>query len=139
MHLYLSDPARRDAVRGTVADTIAEHQPAAVIAHSLGSVVTYETLWAHHEFQVDLLINPRLAPRAARHRVPPTPPGSRAREGTPTTGGRRWINIADPGDFIDGLGQWQPSYGRSTTNPRIHLGSNERLQVYAITTLNFHL
>jgi hypothetical protein len=44
VHLYLSDPARRAAVRATVADTIATHQPALVIAHSLGSVVAYETL-----------------------------------------------------------------------------------------------
>lgn len=36
---------RRDAVRATVLDTIASVQPAAVIAHLLGSVVTYETLW----------------------------------------------------------------------------------------------
>jgi hypothetical protein len=56
VHLYLSDPARRDAVRATVAETIAAHHPAVVIAHSLGSVVTYETLWAHPELPVDLLI-----------------------------------------------------------------------------------
>ncbi len=42
-------------MRGEVADTIATHQPAAVIVHSLGSVVTYETLWARTDLKIDLL------------------------------------------------------------------------------------
>jgi pimeloyl-ACP methyl ester carboxylesterase len=76
VHLYLSDPARRDAVRATVADTIAEQQPAAVIAHSLGSVVTYETLWTRPELQVDLLItlgSPLALPDVVFPKLHPSP------------------------------------------------------------------
>ena len=56
VHRYLTDPARRHAVRATVADTIEAHRPAVVLAHSLGSVVAYETLWAHTHLQIDLLL-----------------------------------------------------------------------------------
>jgi hypothetical protein len=66
----------------------------------VGSAVTYESLWARPELQVDLLITlgsllalpeivfPNLHPApedGKRHRPP---------------GVRRWINMADPGDFI---------------------------------------
>lgn len=100
VHLYLSDPTRRDAVRTTVADTIAAHQPAVVIAHSLGSVVTHETLWAHPELQIDLLItlgSPLALPDIVFPKLHPAPEHGK---GHRPPGVRRWINIADPGDFI---------------------------------------
>ena len=50
VHRYLGDSARRDAVRRTVADTIAatsaQGGARVVLAHSVGSVVVYEALWA---------------------------------------------------------------------------------------------
>ena len=100
VHLYLTDPTRRHAVRSEVAGTIATHQPAAVIAHSLGSVVTYETLWAHPDLQIDLLItlgSPLALPDVVFPHLDPTPPNGKGRR---PPGVRRWINIADPGDFI---------------------------------------
>ncbi|ONI84944.1 hypothetical protein ALI22I_31270 [Saccharothrix sp. ALI-22-I] len=58
VHTYLSTPdsPRRAAVRRTVADAITQRRPNVIVAHSLGSVVTYETLWAHQDHDVDLLI-----------------------------------------------------------------------------------
>ncbi len=100
VRLYLTDPDRRHAVRDEVADTIATHQPAAVIAHSLGSVVTYETLWAHPDLQIDLLItlgSPLALPDVVFPHLDPTPTNGK---GSRPPGVRRWINIADPGDFI---------------------------------------
>src|SRR5439155_19689295 len=41
------DVADRLPVRAAVAGEIRDHRPHVVIAHSLGSVVAYETLWAH--------------------------------------------------------------------------------------------
>ncbi|MEK6443842.1 hypothetical protein [Pseudonocardia sp. T1-2H] len=49
---YLTDPDRRAAVRDTVADTIGRERPRVVLAHSLGSVVAYETLWARADLEV---------------------------------------------------------------------------------------
>jgi hypothetical protein len=100
VHLYLADPGRRHAVRGEVADTIAAHRPAAVIAHSLGSVVAYETLWRRPDLRIDLLItlgSPLALPDVVFPYLDPVPINGAGRR---PPGVRRWINIADPGDFI---------------------------------------
>ena len=47
---------RTARARQTVADAIDRHRPEVVVAHSLGSVVTYETLWAHPGPDVELLV-----------------------------------------------------------------------------------
>jgi pimeloyl-ACP methyl ester carboxylesterase len=100
VHLYLTNPTRRQSVRGQVADTITAHQPAAVIAHSLGSVITYETLWAHPDLRIDLLItlgSPLALPDVVFPHLDPAPTNGK---GSRPPSVRRWINIADPGDFI---------------------------------------
>lgn len=100
VHRYLSDSASRDSVQATVAEAIASAQPAAVIAHSLGSVVAYETLWRCPDLQVDLLItlgSPLALPDVVFSKLHPAP---EAGKGHRPPGVRRWINIADPGDFI---------------------------------------
>ena len=73
---------------------------AVVIAHSLGSVVTYETLWAHPQQRVDLLItlgSPLAMPDVIFDKLHPVP---EHRKGQRPPGVRRWINIAEPGDVI---------------------------------------
>lgn len=100
VHTYLSTPdsPRRMLARRAVADALAAHRPTIVIAHSLGSVVAYETLWAHPEHDVDLLItigSPLAMPGVV---LPRLLPGA-------DTGGRpprvrRWLNIADVGDIV---------------------------------------
>lgn len=98
VHTYLSerDTVRRSKVRIEVANAIAEHKPDIVIAHSLGSVVAYETLWAYPNQPVELLItvgSPLAMPHVVRERLQPTvdkrPPGV-----------RRWVNLADVGDLV---------------------------------------
>lgn len=102
VHRYLSDSARRGAVRRTVADTIAatsaQGGARVVLAHSLGSVVVYETLWARPDLEVDLLItmgSPLALPDVVFDKLEPAPTGGKGRR---PPGVRRWINIADPGD-----------------------------------------
>lgn len=100
VHRYLSDPARRAAVRATVADTIGAHRARVVLAHSLGSVVAYETLWAYPDLEVELLItlgSPLALPDVVFDRLDPAPNNGK---GQRPPGVRRWINIADPGDII---------------------------------------
>ncbi|NMO88215.1 hypothetical protein [Actinomycetospora sp. TBRC 11914] len=53
---YLDEPDRREAARDDVADRLAAVAPRVVIAHSLGSVVAYEALWARHAPAVELLV-----------------------------------------------------------------------------------
>jgi hypothetical protein len=100
VHLIPHRPTRRHAVGSQVTNTIATHRPAAVIAHSLGSVVTYETLCARTDLQIDLLItlgSPLALPDIVFPHLDPTPTNGKGRR---PPGVRRWINIADPGDFI---------------------------------------
>jgi hypothetical protein len=97
---YLDDPGRRGAARDDVADTVAAHRPRVVIAHSLGSVVAYEALWAHPSPTVELLVtvgSPLGLPGAIFDRLQPAPT---ARRGQRPPGVQRWVNIADPGDLV---------------------------------------
>ncbi|MER5421694.1 hypothetical protein [Streptosporangium roseum] len=90
--------ARAEA-RAAVAEVIRRNRPKVVIAHSLGSVVTYETLWAHPDLEVDLLItlgSPLGMRNVIFERLLPAPVngwGARPRQV------RRWINIADKDDI----------------------------------------
>lgn len=100
VQLYLASPARRDAARRIVADTISSSRPRVVLAHSLGSVVAYETLWEHRDLEVELLItlgSPLALPDVIFAKLNPPPAHGK---GQRPPGVQRWINIADPGDFI---------------------------------------
>ncbi|KUO03537.1 hypothetical protein [Streptomyces caeruleatus] len=93
--------AGRTAVRERVRKAMLRHRPDIVIAHSLGSVVAYETL---HELSEELdvrlfltLGSPLALPHAIFHRLDPLPSEGR---GTKPPNVRRWHNIADVGDFV---------------------------------------
>lgn len=96
---YLRGPARQQ-VRSRVADALAAHQPTVVIAHSLGSVVAYETLWEHPELSVELLVtlgSPLALPHAVFPRLQPAPIDEKGQR-PPNVG--CWVNLADPGDLV---------------------------------------
>jgi len=96
---YLRDPARQQ-VRSRVADALAAQQPSVVIAHSLGSVVAYETLWEHPELRVDLLVtlgSPLALPHVVFPRLQPTLVDEK---GARPANVARWVNLADPGDLV---------------------------------------
>jgi hypothetical protein len=101
-HTYLAHPdsPRRAAARETLATAIAERQPKAIIAHSLGSVLAYETLWSHPELHVDLLVtlgSPLGMSHVVFDRLQPTPTNGR---GNRPPGVTRWANLSDVGDII---------------------------------------
>jgi hypothetical protein len=92
-------PQPRHAARATVAAAIRQQEPAVVIAHSMGSIVTYETLWAEPDLTVDLLVtvgSPLGLRGVILERLDPAPDD--ARGGRPP-GVKQWVNIADPGDL----------------------------------------
>jgi hypothetical protein len=95
---YLSeeDSLRRQRSKLAVAGAVSDHRPDVVVAHSLGSVVAYETLWQYPALEVDLFLtigSPLAMPGVVLDRVRPPqrkrPPGV-----------RRWVNIADVGDLV---------------------------------------
>jgi hypothetical protein len=90
----------RAKARAAVAEVIRRNRPKVVIAHSLGSVVTYETLWANPDLEVDLLItlgSPLGMRNVIFERLMPAPVngwGERPRKV------KRWVNIADKDDIV---------------------------------------
>ncbi|MGC5002648.1 serine peptidase [Streptomyces sp. DT203] len=103
MYLRADDDPARLAAREQVAARIAQHRPRIVIAHSLGTVVTYEALHAHPELHVELLLtlgSPLALPDAVFDRLIPRPTGPSAPLGARPPGVARWVNIADPGDPV---------------------------------------
>ncbi|MFE1443357.1 serine peptidase [Streptomyces sp. NPDC058739] len=103
-YLRADDAPARLAVREEVAGRIAAHRPQVVVAHSLGTVVTYEALHAHPELEVDLLLtlgSPLALPHAVFPRLTPRPEAGTPRpRGQRPPGVKRWVNIADPGDPV---------------------------------------
>ncbi|GGT04440.1 hypothetical protein GCM10010271_02880 [Streptomyces kurssanovii] len=96
---YTAWPDRRRLVRERIAGVIRREAPPVVIAHSLGSYITYETLHADPELGVDLLVtlgSPLRVPSLARR----LDPSLRAGKGARPAGVKRWVNIADVGDLI---------------------------------------
>lgn len=96
---YTTWPDRRRLVRERVAGVIRRERPAVVIAHSLGSYVSYETLHAHPDLEVELLVtvgSPLRVPSLLRR----LEPGLRAGRGARPAGVRRWVNLADVGDLV---------------------------------------
>jgi hypothetical protein len=94
------DPGRRQAVHTTIGAALSLHRPRVVVAHSLGSVATYETLWAYPRLNVELLVtigSPLAFPDHIFPRLRPAPVGGR---GARPPGVRKWINIADPADLV---------------------------------------
>ena len=102
VHAYLAmpDAPGRIAAREEVAVAVASCSPRVVVAHSLGSVIAYEALWAKPELEVELLVtlgSPLGLPGVVFDRLRPAPRGGR---GARPPGVRRWLNIADRGDVV---------------------------------------
>lgn len=93
-------PGRRQAVRTTIGSAISLHKPRVVIAHSLGSVATYEALWVYPRLPVELLVTIG-SPLAFPDRIfPLLQPRPIAGHGERPPRVRRWVNIADPADLV---------------------------------------
>lgn len=100
VNTYLKDGPRRQAVRDDVAKLIVEEQPRILIAHSLGSVAAYETLWQRPELEIDLLVtvgSPLAMPGVVFPRLDPAPVNGQGRR---PPGVSAWANLADVGDIV---------------------------------------
>ncbi|MCX5209298.1 serine peptidase [Kitasatospora sp. NBC_00240] len=97
---YLTVGPAREQVQNRLTEAIERHRPDVLIAHSLGSVVAYETLHGHQGPAVPLWVtlgSPLAAPKAIFHRLTPAPVGG---FGSRPERARRWANLADPGDLV---------------------------------------
>jgi pimeloyl-ACP methyl ester carboxylesterase len=99
-YLMISDGSARSAARQAVIDVFTVHEPDIVIAHSLGTVIAYEALWATPRPNIETFVtlgSPLALPHAIFPRLIPPPTLG---YGAKPPGVRRWINIADPGDIV---------------------------------------
>jgi len=121
VRLYLTEPETRRAAQKSLIDRVGA-ETRVIVAHSLGSVVAYETLCAHPEFPVRTLITlgsplgtPALLPRF----VPPVRPGNAPWP----TGLERWVNVADAADIVALCKQLRPLYGERVLDQVVHNGA----------------
>ena len=99
-YLDPADDSARTSARARVVESLQTGNTKVVIAHSLGSIVTYEALWTCPEIEVDLLVtlgSPLALPHAVFPRLRPAPENDR---GARPPGVARWVNLADPGDLV---------------------------------------
>lgn len=97
---YLASPARRRSAREAVAQAVRHSGAKVVVAHSLGSLVTYEALHAHPDLKVEVLItlgSPLGLPGAVFDMLEPAPVSGYGQKPPHV---RHWINIADSGDLV---------------------------------------
>lgn len=100
VYSYLTRPERRRRARAVVTDLIEEVRPAVVLAHSLGSVVTYEALHAvRPPLNVELLVTlgSPLGMPGVYEALEPEPT---IRHAARPPRLKRWVNIADRGDVV---------------------------------------
>jgi hypothetical protein len=92
-----------------------------VVAHSLGTVVSYQVLAAHPELQPDLLVtlgSPLGTPTVDGILQPPLVDGRGAWPGSV----RRWVNVAAVGDRATGTGRLADRFGDRVEDRRIDNG-----------------
>jgi hypothetical protein len=100
VYAYLTRPHVRARCQQRVLDAIDASGAKIVVAHSLGTVVTYEALCANPDLNVDLLLtlgSPLGLPGSIFEALLPEPRNGHAIR-PPGVG--RWVNIADRGDLV---------------------------------------
>jgi len=118
---YVTDPEIRKAAQDSLIALIAE-DTRVIVAHSLGTIVAYETLSAGHGPGVHTLItlgSPLGTPALLSRFKPPTVPGKSSAPGSLAS----WVNIADAADIVALKKSLRPIYGRRVTDHLVNNGS----------------
>ncbi|MFG2502870.1 hypothetical protein ACGFSB_32270 [Streptomyces sp. NPDC048441] len=120
---YFTEPEVRRAAGERLSRAVTS-ETTTIVAHSLGSVVAYETLCAHPQWH-DLTLITLGAPLAVRglvfDRLHPPPQGETARWPVPL---KRWINIADHGDVVALVKELAPSFGSRIQDLTVNNGAH---------------
>jgi len=119
---YLTEPDLRSAAQERVAEQVGADTKV-LVAHSLGTVVAYETLCAHPEWPpMDLVTlgSPLGLRGVVFERLSPTPT-----DGVGTWPGavRHWTNIADQGDIVALADRLSDRFGKQVTDEPITNGT----------------
>lgn len=126
VRMYLRDPAIRDAARAAV-DAVVDESTRVLVAHSLGTVVTYEALhkyggsrrWANVKTLVTLG-SPLGVPNLIFDALEPAPQDGL---GAWPGGIERWTNISDDGDVVALTKKLGPLFGDRLVDVRIVNGA----------------
>ncbi|WP_174387638.1 hypothetical protein [Nocardia takedensis] len=121
---YFTDSELRERVRARLRACLAP-DTRVVVAHSLGSVVAYETLCATTDHPVRALLtlgSPLGIPNLVFDRLEPAPVDRLgAWPGPPTL---EWSNISDAGDIVALVKDLRPHFGPALRNALVHNGSH---------------
>jgi hypothetical protein len=121
---YLHDPDLRAAAQERVRAVISP-ETRVVVAHSLGSVVAYETLCSLPDHQVrayQTIGSPLGIRNLVFERLLPAPIDRRG--AWPGTSAVTWTNIADAGDVVALEKDLTPRFGDRVTNTVVHNGAH---------------
>jgi hypothetical protein len=121
VRLYLTDPQIHEAAQQTLLDRITD-DTRVIVAHSLGSIIAYETLCAYEKTSVRALVtlgSPLAAPAVIPRLLPPVSPGAAAWP-KPV---RVWVNVADAADVVALKKQLRPVYGARIVDRLVHNGA----------------
>lgn len=121
---YLTDPDLREQARARVWACIGP-TTRVVVAHSLGSVVAYETLCAHPGHPVRALVtlgSPLGIANLVFDRLDPAPTQGRGRWPGPSD--LAWTNIADQGDVVALTKDLRSQFGQDVQTALVHNGAH---------------
>ncbi|MGW3244437.1 hypothetical protein [Streptomyces sp. NPDC001070] len=119
---YFTEPELRAEIQGRLAQAMTDRTEV-IVAHSLGTVVAYETLCAHPDGRDVALItlgSPLAIPNLVFDRLIPSPSAGRARWPQPV---KRWTNVADQGDVVALTKALAPRFGNRVKDLLVHNGS----------------
>ncbi|MGW2781347.1 hypothetical protein ACWC3X_08875 [Streptomyces populi] len=119
---YFTEPELRARVQDRLVPEVTDRTEV-IVAHSLGSVVAYETLCRHPEWPDLTLVtlgSPLGIPRLVFDRLLPRPGAGSARWPAPV---RRWTNIADRGDAVALVKELGPLFGSRVHDLAVHNGA----------------
>jgi hypothetical protein len=116
---YLHNPVMKAAIRARVEARVTE-DTRVIVGHSLGSVVAYECLCAHPEWNVETLVTvgSPLGIKQVFNALDPSPVNGGG--GWPNV--KQWFNVADRGDIVALHEELAPLFG-DVTDLLVHNGS----------------
>jgi len=130
---YLHEPSVRQMARNRVRSAISP-ETRVLIAHSLGSVVAYETLCTDPPPQVEVFVtlgSPLGIQNLIFHMLDPRPTNGM---GMLPPAIKHWVNIAGNGDVVALVKDLSPCFGRTMTNHLVCNGTHAHDATHYLTT-----
>ncbi|MEV6168769.1 hypothetical protein AB0L99_11165 [Streptomyces sp. NPDC051954] len=119
---YFTEPELRAAIQARFLAALTDRTEV-VVAHSLGTIVAYETLCARPEVPELTLItlgSPLAVRGLVADRLVPAPQDGRGRWPAPV---KRWTNVLDRGDIVALAKELAPVFGDRVTDVLVHNGA----------------